>query len=48
MISSRSKDEVIAFLQSEIKNEAEKDTSDKEDLANEYREFIINRIGIIT
>lgn len=41
LISSRSKDEVIAFLQSEIKNEVLKDNSEKETLTNEYREFII-------
>lgn len=41
LISSRSRDEVIAFLQGEIKNEVMKDSNEKESLTNEYWEFII-------
>lgn len=48
LLSSRSKDDVIAFLKSEIKNEAAQDITDRESLTKEYREFIIQRIAFIT
>lgn len=48
LISSWSRDEVIKFLLSEIKNEANSEVSEKIELTNEYRAFIISRISIIT
>lgn len=48
LITSWSRDEVIKFLLSEIKNESRAEISDKVELTNEYWEFIISRINIIT
>lgn len=48
LITSRSRDEVIKFLLTEIKNESRAEISEKVELTNEYWEFIISRISIIT
>jgi len=48
LISSRSWDEVIKFLLTEIWNEAKAEVSEKIEITNEYWAFIISRISIIT